>query len=82
MIFSSTLLNSLHFINFCSTFCNNLQSDIIYSPTLGTSADVPYVPCRAPLPITCGLIECSVHLYGLMDATFYIKIDIDIVIVC
>ena len=30
-------------------FCINLQSDIINSPTLGTSANVPDVPCRTPL---------------------------------
>ena len=51
MIFSSNLLYSLHFINFHSTLCNNLQSDIIYSPTLGTSADVPDVPCPTPLSL-------------------------------
>ena len=59
MIFSSNLLYCLHFINFCSTFSINLQSDIIYSPTLGTSADVPDVPCRTPLGVVpCG--SCAV----------------------
>jgi len=52
MIFSSNLLYCLHFINFCDTFSINLQSDIIYSPTLGTSADVPDVPCPTPLSVS------------------------------
>ena len=39
---------------FCSTFCINLQSNIIYSPTFGTSADVP---CRTPLHNT--ELSCS-----------------------
>ena len=51
MIFSSNLLYCLHFINFCSTSSINLQSNIIYSPTLGTSADYPDNPCRTPLPL-------------------------------
>ena len=51
MIFSSNLLYCLHFINFCSTFSINLQSNIIYSQTKGTSADVSDVPCRTPLHI-------------------------------
>ena len=49
MIFSSNLLHCLHLINFCSTFSINLLSDIIYSSTSGTSADVP---CRTPLRIS------------------------------
>ena len=36
-------------INFLNIFCINLQSNIIFSPTLGTSADIPDVPCPTPL---------------------------------
>ena len=38
------------FVSYFKSFCINLQSNIIYSPTSGTSPDVPDVPSPTPLP--------------------------------
>ena len=35
----------------------NLQSDIIYSPTLGVSADFPDISCRTPMFV--GVLMCG-----------------------
>ena len=42
---------SLNFHGFLVTFHSYLQSDIIYSPTLGTSMDVPVIPFPTPLMV-------------------------------
>ena len=49
MLFSPKTWYFHNLINFFSICCINLQSDIIYSPTLRTSADVADVPCPTPL---------------------------------
>ena len=46
----------------------NLKSDIIYSPILGTSADVPDVPCRTPLAL---YLSARIHVYYVEPVIFH-----------
>ena len=50
--FISNLSYSLYFKRFLNSFCINLQSNIIYSPTLRTSPNIPDVTYRTPLSVS------------------------------